>query len=111
LLITDGKDVGVVAPVEALQQCTETFLDDLDLNEVGMGDKGLKALASLIHRGRFNKLKQLHISYNGAITDRGMIALARAIDACGLPKLEKLWVEGLNEVTVSGCSAPLHTRS
>lgn len=103
----DIEDVGVLALVRALQQCTETFLD-LDLNQVGMGDDGLLELAYLLYRGRFKHLQRLNISYNRAITDRGIIALARAIGACGLPKLEELWVEGLNKLTVVGCTAIAH---
>lgn len=79
-----------MALIKALKQRTETFLDDLDLNEVGMGDKGLASLAYLFYRDRCEQLKCLYISYNRAITDQGIIALACAIGARGLPKLDTL---------------------
>lgn len=102
------KDVGVVALAEALEKSTKTFLLNLDLTQVGMADEGLAALSSLIYRGRLEKLQLLRITQNHAITDRGVIALARAVETRGLPMLEYLHVELLTGVTAAGYSAMAH---
>jgi hypothetical protein len=40
-------------------------------------------------------LEHFFLSHNPAVTNRGFISLAQAIDACGLPKLEKFRLTGL----------------
>ena len=67
--------------------CFEVWLD-LQLHDVGMGDAGIAALASLVSRDRLEQLEHFYLSHNHAVTNRGIIALAQAIDARGLPLLE-----------------------
>jgi HEAT repeat protein len=88
-------DVGVVALAEALSKTTQTFLTNLNLSDVGMGDEGIGALACLISQGRMEQLEELSLSSNSGVTRQGIIALAEAIDARGLPKLRALNLDGL----------------
>jgi len=55
-------------------------------------------------------LTRLCLSRNDAVTDEGLIALAQAIDMCGLPELQEFSMAGLVEekVTVLGLSAIAH---
>jgi hypothetical protein len=103
-------DVGVMALAEGLLKATHTFLTCLDLTNVGMADPGLTALASLVHQGRLEQLKSLRFHTNGAVTDLGIVGLARAIDAGGLPMLETLDLGGMetDPMTVVGISAIAH---
>ncbi len=92
-------DDGVAALANGLSAACDTRLKSLDLQDVGMGDKGMFALAGLVHRGRFERLELLSISDNEEVSDQGVIALARAIEEagkCGLPMLRKLWATGLH---------------
>ena len=75
-----------------------------------MCDAGVCALASLIQQGLLRKLKYLFICSNGRVTDEGIIALARAIDMCGLPEMRELKMTGLGEgkVKTLGLSAITH---
>jgi hypothetical protein len=68
-----------VALADALRKPTQTVLTHLDLINVGR-------LSSLVYQGRFEQL-QLNLSENRAITTQGIVALARAIETRGLPKL------------------------
>lgn len=84
---------------EALSKPTQTYLVD-----VGTGDEGIAALASVIYQGGFQHLKMFLISDNHGISDEGIIALADAIEACGLPKLTLFEAKGLDKVTAVGFS-------
>lgn len=95
------QDEGVVALAKALEEAPRTLLVVLAMHEVGMGNLGMFALASLIHRGRMQQVESLEIS--GA-PDEGMIALAQAIDTRGLPNLQKLYIEG-SQVSAIGFDA------
>jgi Ran GTPase-activating protein (RanGAP) involved in mRNA processing and transport len=105
-------DVGVVALAEALSKTTQTFLTNLNLSDVGMGDEGIGALASLISQGRMEQLEELSLSSNSAVTKQGIIALAKAVDARGLPKLRALNLDGLvretDDETVLGITTLVH---
>ena len=68
-----------MALADALRKPTQTVLTHLDLINVGR-------LSSLVYQGRFEQL-QLNLSENRAITTQGIVALARAIETRGLPKL------------------------
>jgi Ran GTPase-activating protein (RanGAP) involved in mRNA processing and transport len=57
-------DSGVVALAKAILDSTVTLLTHLDLNYVGMGDIGMKALASLVYEGRMQQLEDLDLSGN-----------------------------------------------
>lgn len=104
-------DAGVMALTGGLLKATQTFLTKLDLSNGRFGDEGMAALASLVNQGRMAQLIVLHIYGNHYMTHRGLIVLARAIDARGMPMLEGLTMYGhrSNEVTVLG-PALLFTR-
>jgi hypothetical protein len=102
------SDVGVLALAEALINSTQTFLTALSLENVGMGDEGISAVASLVSQGRLEHLKTLYISENAALTEQGIITLARAIGAGGLPELRRLGTTKLGEMTARGIAAMAH---
>lgn len=54
------------------------------------------------------QLKILSISRNNALTQQGIITLARAIDARGLPMLNIFFMEELREMTAIGIGAIAH---
>jgi len=58
------SDVGVLALAAALLKPTTTFLRELELRDVGMGNKGIAALASLVDQGRMEYLDLLIMSIN-----------------------------------------------
>jgi hypothetical protein len=97
--------VGVVALAEALLETKQTSLTKLVLKDVGMGDEGITALASFESQGRMEELEDLNISKNEAVTGKGIIVLARAINARGLPGLNEFYMQKLSTVTVAGVSA------
>jgi ribonuclease HIII len=100
-----------MALAKALLDSTETFLAHLDLGDIGMGDGGIEALASLVYEGRMQQLEDLNLDGNNDLTDEGITALARAINVRGLPVLERLsivwWYDGRYNVTMLGISASL----
>lgn len=101
-------DVGVVALGEALLKAKGTFLEDLDLVRVGMSDEGIAAIANLVSQGRLKQLNGvLDLSENEDVTNEGIVALARSIDAHGLPLLTTFKLTGLDtdKVTLFGISA------
>lgn len=106
----DITDVGVVALAEALSKTTQTFLTDFQLHDVGMGDEGIAALASLISWDRLEQLEHFYLSHNHAVTNRGILALAQAMDARGLPLLEHFRLTGLEGAEAAlGISTIAHT--
>lgn len=56
-------------------------------------------------QGRMEQLKELYISLNAALTQQGIITLACAIDARGLPMLELFAMAQLGEMTARGIGA------
>ena len=107
LTFSDG-DIGdecVVVLANALLNATETRLWEVNLNRVGMGDAGVVALASVVSQGHFEELKYFCFGRNSDVTDQGMTALARAIDAQGLPMLELITIDGLDRLTDIGVGA------
>lgn len=98
-------DVGIMAFAEALLKSTQTRLEVLGLCDVGMGEEGIAALASLVSQGRMERLKRLDISANAALTQQGIITLASAIAARGLPMLEDLLMINLTNLTAVGIGA------
>jgi len=96
---SDITDVGVVALVKGLSKATQTIFTHLHLEDVGMSDEGIAGLAALIHKGRLNQLIAMHLSENSLVTDRGVITLAQAIDAHGLPILDTFKTRGIRELT------------
>ena len=101
-------DVGIVALAEALLKSTPTRLGSLVLDGVGMGDEGIAALTSLVDQGRLEKLREFDISDNEDLTEHGIITLARAIGACGLPKLETFAMAKLGKNAARGIGAIAH---
>lgn len=101
------SDEGVIALTEALRSASQTFLRGLALANVGMCDRGMVALASVVRHGRLKRLEELDLSHNIGVTDDGIIALAREIDARGLPKLRLIQMLKLDKmkVTTSGFGA------
>jgi len=99
--------------VQGLLNATHTNLRRLDLMYMGLGDQGLSFVAHLIHQGRLKQLKYLNLCVNGAVTDQGVIWLARVIDAGGLPMLETFCLRGVESIaadkaTIIGMSAIAH---
>jgi hypothetical protein len=101
-------DVGIVALAEALLKSAPTRLGSLVLDGVGMGDEGIAALTSLVDQGRLEKLKKFVISDNEDLTEHSIITLARAIGACGLPKLETFSMARLGKIAARGIGAIAH---
>lgn len=95
----DLTDVGVMALADALLKATQTFLTHLNLSDVGMGDEGIAALASLVSQGCMQQVTELSLSSNGGVTNRGIISLAQAIDARGLSNLRALHLCGMLPAT------------
>jgi hypothetical protein len=95
----DLTDVGVGALAEALLKAPQTSFTHLNLSDVGMGDEGIGALASLVSQGRMEQLEELSLSSNSGVTKHGIIALAQAISAQGLPMLGALDLCGLLPAT------------
>ena len=91
----DMRDEGVVALAEAMLNAAQTSLRSLDMGNVGTRDAGYATLASVVQQCRFDELYELGISENGGITDKGMTALARAIDTRGLPMLDTFDMQDL----------------
>jgi hypothetical protein len=100
----DIGDEGVVILAKTLLNANQTCLWSLELIDVGMGDAGVAALASVVQQGRFDELAGLDIHENVDITDQGMTALARAIEARGLPMLS-FTLDGFEEMRATGISA------
>ena len=69
-------DEGAVVLAGGLCEAPRTMLKELELG-VGMGYVGMAALASVIEHGRMGQLRYI----NYGMTDKGLVALARAIDA------------------------------
>jgi len=94
-------DEGAVALAGGLCEAPRTMLKTLNLG-VRMGDVGMAALASVIEHGRMGQLRYI----NYGMTDKGLVALARAIDAWGLPKLQEVEIcMGGGEYTALGFGA------
>jgi len=70
-----------------------------------MGDARMVVLASIVHRGCMRHIQKLNLSGPLGATDEGIVALARAIDAKGLPELRQLKMGRFNNVTAFGFSA------
>ncbi len=88
-----------------------TRLTDLDLAPVGMGDRGVAALASVARSGRFNRLDAIYLDDNREVTDEGLCVLARAVEDAGqqgLPALSHISATGLKPVTGMGEGALAH---
>ena len=75
---------------------------------MGMRDGGLSALVSLVNRGCLEQLRELDNSDNYSLTEQGIISLARAIDARGLPRLEKFAMRELGDVSGQGIGAIIY---
>jgi len=107
--LTDG---GVVALAEALLKAPQILLTHLSLSDVGMGDEGIAALASLVVQGRLQQLEESSLSRNDGVTKQGSIALAEAIGARGLPVLRALHLAALvretDKETVRGVTTLVH---
>ena len=57
-----------------------------------MGDGGIAALASVIYQGRMQEMEDFHLREVPGMTDKGLIALARAINARGLPNVRYFFI-------------------
>ena len=109
------SDVGVVALAEGLSKATQTFLRYLDLSDVGTGDGGISGIVAVVYKGSLNQLFSINLSENNSVIDRGIIFLAQAIDAHGLPTLKvfSMMVNNLAAESISaiaGCPRPLVLR-
>lgn len=83
LRYTEIGDDGVAVLAEKLLAAPPTSLKEFCLENVGMGDRGLAALASMIRMGRFEGLESLKLSYNEDVTDEGICVLAQAVEDTG----------------------------
>lgn len=108
-------DVGVVALAKALVEAPQSPLTSLGVSSVGICKVGMAALASAVQQGKFERLGRLElkddpgITDDSGITDEGIIALAQAIDARGLPALKTFVMLRLSEnVTILAFSAITH---
>lgn len=101
----DITDVGVVALAIALQETTQTYLMFLNLDDVGMGDGGIAALASLVAQGRLEQIAWLKFSGNNKLIDQGVITLAQAIEARGLPILRVFTMRMIFKLRAVGITA------
>lgn len=102
------QDEGVVALAGALREAPQNGLEELRLAGVDMSDVGMGAVASLIRRGRMGRMLKLDLSEIYEATDEGIIDLARAIHERGLPELQALSLELLENLTALGFSAMMH---
>jgi len=96
------SDLGIMALAEALSKSSPACLGSLVLDNVGMGDEGIAALASLVGQGRMEQLREFNIYENAALTQQGICALARAVDARGLPFLETFLINRSTEKAARG---------
>lgn len=102
-------DVGVVALAKALVEALQSPLTSLAMSSVGICKVGMAALASAVQQGKFERLGRLELSDDPGITDEGIIALAQAINARGLPALRTFSMVSLSEdVTILAFSAITH---
>ena len=95
------RDEGVVALAGGLREAPRTMLREFCLNDIGMGDVGMAALASLIYKGRLGQLEPLYINEIPDVKDEGITALARAISMRGLPKVSEFMLGPLHEENVT----------
>lgn len=104
------QDEGVVALAGALCEAPRTGLLELESADVGLRDEGMAALASLMHRGRMGRTRNIYLSEASGVTDKGIVALARAIDEGGLAKLQQLdlGASPIKKVTALGFGAMFH---
>lgn len=84
--ISDG---GVVALAKALEEAPRTLLVELNLGYMDMGDLGIAAAASLIHKGRLRRLQKLDLSCKTGVTNKTIVDLSLAIGERRLFKLRK----------------------
>ncbi len=101
-------DNGVEVLAKGLLAASRTRLTFLVLVDVGMGDKGLGALASAIRGGVLDQLGTFALDNNAALTDEGVGLLAQATKECGLPNLCKCYAANLPLVTRVGVQALAH---
>lgn len=98
-------DVGVVALAEALLTAPQSMSRNLDLHSVRMGDKGIAASTALVSHGSFKQLEGFMLSEHVGVTNEGIILLARAISAYGLPLFKAFKMEcpsDQEKITFSG---------
>ena len=101
-------DNGVEVLAKGLLAASRILLTELDLEDVGMDDKGPAALASVVRAGRFDRLGRLFLGCNAAVTDEGVSLLAQAVEERGLPILSKFRADYLQLVTGAGVRALAH---
>lgn len=81
---TPIQDNGVALLVQGLIAATcQTRLTKLTLFDIKMSDRGITALASMIRTKHFERLHQIVVREQPAVTDEGVRALARAVQAFG----------------------------
>jgi hypothetical protein len=95
------SDEGLIVLAEAMGNTSRSFLRKLVIVNIGMSDRGMAALESVVRHGRLERLEELNLSNNKSVTDDGIIALAQEIDARGLPKLRHITMLGLNKIKVT----------
>jgi len=83
---------------------------DLDLGYIDMGDLGIAAVASLIHKGRLRRLKKLDLSCKKGVTSKTIVKLSLAIGERRLFKLRKKLL-GFEKIGKSYTGLPLLTES
>jgi len=90
-------DEGIVPLAGALCEAPRTILRQLNLQDVGLGNEGMAALASVIDQGRLGQIEYLDLSVARGVTDDGIITLAKVIDARKLPEVRFMSVHQLHK--------------
>lgn len=113
-----GSD-GVLALLAGIKNAKQMCLTRLVLSDVGMDDDGMAELVLVAHAGKFQRLSSLNVSENVAVTNEGVVAFARALQAatpargvdgfqvggCIFPKLESIDMNGLTLLSTRGFGA------
>jgi len=117
LCLYEITNEGIAVLAEALMEARQTFLGKFTIHPFELRDEGFAAVAPLVYHGRFQQLKHLEFNTrNNALTNKGIIPLARAINSHGLPMLECFsirylnsqkvtprWVSAIGHALIKGC--------
>lgn len=100
----------MVALAEALGKAPRTSLVELDLGYIDIGDLGIAAVASLIHKGRLRRLQKLDLSCKKGVTNKTIVNLSLASGERRLFKL-RFFLLGFEKVGKFYTVLPLLTES
>jgi len=86
---------------KSLEEALRTLSVNLALRKIGMGDLGMAALATLVSKGRMQRVQKINLSNAREVTDKGIIALAQATKVSSLPCVQDLNIDYLHEDKVT----------